>query len=203
MRKIPFAGIELTSQRVRVLRCTSELPGRPSVGTFSVELTHLVVKWSAVRNQSEIETSLKMRGMSPFFFVKLVQQRRTQNHAKPAHRVRRSRGQPFTGTTRSAGVGGFRLALAIGRVGKKMLLRRIPIYFLSTIFDDLKPTKLASTFHRIILLSTFLYFQNQSAPRPSEHPPVMGGGNVKTFRWDQRLQIQNIFMTFKQVPRCR
>ena len=49
---------------------------------LSVELTHLVVKWSAVRNQSEIETSLKMRGMSSFIsFVKLVQQRRTQNHA--------------------------------------------------------------------------------------------------------------------------
>ena len=29
MRKIPFAGIELTSQRVRGLRGTSELPGRP------------------------------------------------------------------------------------------------------------------------------------------------------------------------------
>ena len=29
MRKIPFAGIELTSQRVRELRGTSELPGRP------------------------------------------------------------------------------------------------------------------------------------------------------------------------------
>ena len=28
MRKIPFAGIELTSQRVRGLRVTSELPGR-------------------------------------------------------------------------------------------------------------------------------------------------------------------------------
>ena len=28
MRKIPFAGIELTSQRVRGLRGTSELPGR-------------------------------------------------------------------------------------------------------------------------------------------------------------------------------
>ena len=36
--------------------------------------------------------------------------------------------------------------------------------------------------------------KNQSTPRPSEHPPVMGGGNVKTFRWDQRLQIQNLFM---------
>ena len=29
MRKIPFAGIELTSQRVRGLRGTSELPGPP------------------------------------------------------------------------------------------------------------------------------------------------------------------------------
>ena len=30
MRKIPFAGIELTSQRVRGLRGTSEPPGRPA-----------------------------------------------------------------------------------------------------------------------------------------------------------------------------
>ena len=44
--------------------------------------------------------------------------------------------------------------------------------------------------------------KNQNAPRPSEHPPVMGK-KVKTFRWDQRLQIQNLFMAFKQVPRCR
>ena len=51
------------------------------------------------------------------------------------------------------GWGGVGLALAIlaglaknsdiGRVGKKMVLRRIPLYFLSTIFHDLKP-KLAS-----------------------------------------------------------
>ena len=32
VRKIPFAGIELTSQRVRGLRGTSELPGRPVIG---------------------------------------------------------------------------------------------------------------------------------------------------------------------------
>ena len=31
VRKIPFAGIELTSQRVRGLRGTSELPGRPFI----------------------------------------------------------------------------------------------------------------------------------------------------------------------------
>ena len=31
VRKIPFAGIELTSHRVRGLRGTSELPGRPAL----------------------------------------------------------------------------------------------------------------------------------------------------------------------------
>ena len=45
--------------------------------------------------------------------------------------------------------------------------------------------------------------KNQNAPRPSEHPPVMGEKNVKTFRWDQRLQIQNLFVAFKRVPRWR
>ena len=34
VRKIPFAGIELTSQRVRGLRGTSELPGRPALYTY-------------------------------------------------------------------------------------------------------------------------------------------------------------------------
>ena len=37
MRKIPFAGIELTSQRVRGLRGTSELPGRPAYGTTKIQ----------------------------------------------------------------------------------------------------------------------------------------------------------------------
>ena len=41
--------------------------------------------------------------------------------------------------------------------------------------------------------------KNQDAPRPSEHPPVRGE-NVKTFGWDHRLQIQSLFMAFKQVP---
>ena len=31
-------------------------------------------------------------------------------------------------------------------------------------------------------------------------PHQSGGKNVKTFRWDHRLQIQNLFMTFKRVP---
>ena len=41
MRNIPFAGIELTSQRVRGLRGTSELPGRPAVTKDSIVL-HLL-----------------------------------------------------------------------------------------------------------------------------------------------------------------
>ena len=31
--------------------------------------------------------------------------------------------------------------------------------------------------------------------------PQSGGENVKTFRRDHRLQIQNLFMAFKRVPR--
>ena len=37
----------------------------------------------------------------------------------------------------------------------------------------------------VILL---LIKKNQNASRPSEHPPV-SGGNVKTFRWDQRRLV--------------
>ena len=44
--------------------------------------------------------------------------------------------------------------------------------------------------------------KNQNAPRPPEHPPVRGG-NAKTFRWNHRLQIQNLFMAFKRVPQIR
>ena len=31
--------------------------------------------------------------------------------------------------------------------------------------------------------------------------PQSGGKNVKTFTWDHRRQIQNLFMAFKRVPR--
>ena len=37
-----------------------------------------------------------------------------------------------------------------------------------------------------------------AASRPSGHPPVRGG-NVKTFRWDHRLQRSDLFMAFKRV----
>ena len=36
--------------------------------------------------------------------------------------------------------------------------------------------------------------KKMNASRPSEHPPV-GAGNVETFRWDYRLQRQNLFMS--------
>ena len=30
--------------------------------------------------------------------------------------------------------------------------------------------------------------------------PQSGGKNVKMFRWDHRLQVENLFMAFKRVP---
>ena len=45
--------------------------------------------------------------------------------------------------------------------------------------------------------------KNQTTPRPSEHPPVMGEKMSKRLGGIKRLQIQNLFMAFKQVPLCR
>ena len=45
--------------------------------------------------------------------------------------------------------------------------------------------------------------KNQATPRPSEHPPVMGEKMSKRLGGIKRLQIQNHYMAFKQVPRCR
>ena len=40
--------------------------------------------------------------------------------------------------------------------------------------------------------------KNQTTPRPSEHPPVMGGEMSKRLGGIKRLQIiQNLFMAFK------
>ena len=49
----------------------------------------------------------------------------------------------------------------------------------------------------------FFKKKNQTTPRPSEHPPVMGEKMSKRSGGIKRLQIQNHFMAFKQVPRCR
>ena len=45
--------------------------------------------------------------------------------------------------------------------------------------------------------------KDQNTPRPSEHPPVMGEKMSKRLGGIKRLQIQNLFMAFKQVPRSQ
>ena len=44
--------------------------------------------------------------------------------------------------------------------------------------------------------------KNQSTPRPSEHPPVMGEKMSKRLpgRWDQRLQIQTSSWHLNRFP---
>ena len=42
--------------------------------------------------------------------------------------------------------------------------------------------------------------KNLNASKPSEHTPDRKK-NVRTFRWEHRLQIQNLLMAFKWVPR--
>ena len=54
-----------------------------------------------------------------------------------------------------------------------------------------------------IFVSSLGLKKNQNTPKPSEHPPVMGGKMSKRLGGIKRLQIQNLFMAFKQVPRCR
>ena len=61
-----------------------------------------------------------------------------------------------------------------------------------------------SMLHRHLIFSFVLFLKkNQTTPRPSEHPPVMGGKMPKSLGGIKRLQIQNHYMAFKQVPRCR
>ena len=55
-------------------------------------------------------------------------------------------------------------------------------------------------FSRVTFVSFLFLKKNLKAFRPSGHPPVRGE-NVKTFRWDHRLQIQNFFMVIKRVLR--
>ena len=49
-----------------------------------------------------------------------------------------------------------------------------------------------------VLFCCFLLFERKIITRLV----VKGKNNVKTFRWDHRLQIQNLFMAFKRIPRC-
>ena len=47
-----------------------------------------------------------------------------------------------------------------------------------------------------------LYFlkKDLNESRPSEHP-LIRRGTVRTFRWNHRLQIRNLFMAFERVFR--
>ena len=53
------------------------------------------------------------------------------------------------------------------------------------------------------LLFCFLK-KNQNAPRPSEHPPVRGKNNVKTFGWDHnRLLFRFVFVLMLSLMKPR
>ena len=70
---------------------------------------------------------------------------------------------------------------------KKLFLYLTKIILFTTITSCLIPVPHSSCCHKCN--TECCLTKNQNAPRPSEHPPVRGG-NVKTFRWDHRLQIQ-------------
>ena len=49
------------------------------------------------------------------------------------------------------------------------------------------------------IIVIYIFFKkNLNASRPSEHPSVRGE-NVKTLKWDHRLQRRSLFMAFKRV----
>ena len=58
-------------------------------------------------------------------------------------------------------------------------------------------------YHHLVIDSRkhfgWVFRENMNASKSSEHPPVRGE-NIKTFRWNHRLQRQNLFMAFKRVP---
>ena len=64
VRKIPFAGVELTSQRVRGLRGTCELPGRPARVKLEIRTLEFRICW--VSGSAEVETQQGMSGCKWF-----------------------------------------------------------------------------------------------------------------------------------------
>ena len=52
---------------------------------------------------------------------------------------------------------------------------------------------------KLALSQTPYLKKKHNTPRPSEHPPVMGEKMSKRLGGIRRLQIQNLFMAFKQV----
>ena len=65
------------------------------------------------------------------------------------------------------------------------------------------PIYIRLSFPHPVLVRSCCLKKNQTTPRPSEHPPVMGEKMSKRLGGIKRLQIQNHYMAFKQVPRCR
>ena len=112
----------------------------------SVELTHLVVKWSqkSVKNRNFFENA----GHVSFSFC---QTGSAETHKKPCKTSPQGtsikRPAIYWDHAVSWGGGVWVSVSDIGRVGKKMVLRSIPIYFLSTSVHDLRP-KLASQQYR-------------------------------------------------------
>ena len=88
----------------------------------------------------------------------------------------------------------------------------LDFYFLSsfcpqnyiTIFSEIRPARgKKETNKKVPQIGIHFLKKNQTTPRPSEHPPVMGEKMSKRLGGVKGLQIQNHFMAFEQVPRCR
>ena len=82
-------------------------------------------------------------------------------------------------------------------------LEVVPVTGAAILQDTMDQIMCASLFPPIIGMKGACLKKNQTTPRPSEHPPVMGEIMSKRLGGIKRLQIQNLFMAFKQVPRCR
>ena len=107
------------------------------------------------------------------------------------------------------GTGGktrFLVQLATSRIGSHSWLIHTMLKVQSTHTNRVGTSVTRITFSSINYHTWFLHcnliFLKKilNASRSSEHPPVRGK-SVKTFRYDRRLQRQNLFMAFKRVPR--
>ena len=73
MRKIPFAGIELTSQRVRGLRGTSELPGRPAYPVINVVVNPVCGLLDRKRSEEHLQNfNESKKVVDPILYSSLV-----------------------------------------------------------------------------------------------------------------------------------
>ena len=93
----------------------------------------------------------------------------------------------------------FEKSIKISKIGRKS-------FYVCTVIDSSVAGSIDATFRRVVsndfvLWTCYTYLKkNQNTPRPSEHPPVMGEKMSKRLGGIKRLQIQNLFMAFKQVP---